>query len=149
MTPDQVCGPSAERDVSLSSGLRIAVGLRARGHDVTCLDPVEGVLTREKETRLAGVGRRIGARLSGERTEFGWCRKRWDGRKYQRRESGASGHDGLTPGVAFFDRSSATDCGRPRAHWPQWGQGGSGRLRKICCFSSSDIKAAPINHRFV
>ena len=51
-------GVSAERDVSLSSGLRIAVGLRARGHTVTCLDPAEGVLSRETEARLlvSGVG---------------------------------------------------------------------------------------------
>jgi D-alanine-D-alanine ligase len=51
-------GVSAERDVSLSSGLRIAAALRERGHAVTCLDPAEGVLTRESEQRLlaAGVG---------------------------------------------------------------------------------------------
>ncbi len=51
-------GVSAERDVSLSSGLRIAVGLRARGHVVTCLDPADGVLSRQTEDRLlaSGVG---------------------------------------------------------------------------------------------
>lgn len=51
-------GVSAERDVSLSSGLRIAVGLRERGHQVTCLDPAEGVLPRATEERLlaGGVG---------------------------------------------------------------------------------------------
>ncbi|MBL0171555.1 MAG: D-alanine--D-alanine ligase [Gemmatimonadaceae bacterium] len=51
-------GVSAERDVSLSSGLRIAVGLRERGHEVTCLDPAEGVLSRATESRLlaSGVG---------------------------------------------------------------------------------------------
>ncbi len=51
-------GVSAERDVSLSSGLRIAVALREKGHRVTCLDPAEGVLTRETEVALlaAGVG---------------------------------------------------------------------------------------------
>ncbi|MCC6243269.1 MAG: D-alanine--D-alanine ligase [Gemmatimonadaceae bacterium] len=51
-------GVSAERDVSLSSGLRIAVGLRERGHAVTCLDPATGVLTRETEAQLlaSGVG---------------------------------------------------------------------------------------------
>lgn len=51
-------GVSAERDVSLSSGLRIAVGLRDRGHTVTCLDPAEGVLSRATEARLlaSGVG---------------------------------------------------------------------------------------------
>ncbi|MDQ6612911.1 MAG: D-alanine--D-alanine ligase [Gemmatimonadota bacterium] len=53
-------GVSAERDVSLSSGLRIAIGLRERGHTVTCLDPAEGVLSRDKETELleGGVGTR-------------------------------------------------------------------------------------------
>ena len=51
-------GVSAERDVSLSSGLRIAVALREKRHRVTCLDPAEGVLTRETEVALlaAGVG---------------------------------------------------------------------------------------------
>lgn len=51
-------GVSAERDVSLSSGLRIAAALREKGHQVTCLDPAEGVLTRETEVQLlaAGVG---------------------------------------------------------------------------------------------
>ncbi len=51
-------GVSAEREVSLSSGLRIAVALRAKGHDVTCLDPAEGILSRDTEAALlaAGVG---------------------------------------------------------------------------------------------
>ena len=51
-------GASAERDVSLSSGLRVAAGLRERGHQVTCLDPAEGVMARETEARLlaSGVG---------------------------------------------------------------------------------------------
>ena len=51
-------GVSAERDVSLSSGLRIAVGLRERGHTVICLDPADGVLSRDTEARLlaSGVG---------------------------------------------------------------------------------------------
>ena len=51
-------GVSAERDVSLSSGLRIAIGLREKGHTVTCLDPAEGVLSRENEEALlaSGVG---------------------------------------------------------------------------------------------
>ena len=51
-------GVSAERQVSLSSGLRIAIALREHGHDVICLDPAEGVLTRETERTLlaAGVG---------------------------------------------------------------------------------------------
>lgn len=51
-------GVSSEREVSLSSGLRIAVGLRAKGHSVICLDPAEGVLSRETEAALlaSGVG---------------------------------------------------------------------------------------------
>ncbi len=55
-------GYSAERDVSLASGLRIAGALRARGHAVTCVDPaavaVAGVLARADEDALlaAGVG---------------------------------------------------------------------------------------------
>jgi D-alanine-D-alanine ligase len=35
-------GFSAERDVSLASGLRIAEALRTQGHTVTCVDPAEG-----------------------------------------------------------------------------------------------------------
>ena len=31
-------GTSAERDVSLASGLRVTEALRARGHDVTAID---------------------------------------------------------------------------------------------------------------
>jgi D-alanine-D-alanine ligase len=55
-------GYSAERDVSLASGLRIAQALRERGHTVTCVDPAaidaRGVLGRVEEERLlaAGVG---------------------------------------------------------------------------------------------
>lgn len=51
-------GVSAERDVSLSSGLRMAHALRRSGHDVTCFDPAFGVLSQETEQTLltAGVG---------------------------------------------------------------------------------------------
>jgi D-alanine-D-alanine ligase len=51
-------GVSAERDVSLSSGVRIAAALRSRGHTVTCVDPAHGVmsLAREDELRTGGVG---------------------------------------------------------------------------------------------
>ncbi len=38
-------GASAERDVSLASGLRIVAALRARGHLVTALDPATDVLS--------------------------------------------------------------------------------------------------------
>ena len=37
-------GTSAERDVSLASGLRVLVALRAKGHEVTAVDPASGVL---------------------------------------------------------------------------------------------------------
>lgn len=51
-------GVSSERDVSLSSGLRIAIALRERGHEVVCLDPAEGVLSEEQQAELlkSGVG---------------------------------------------------------------------------------------------
>ena len=49
-------GVSAERDVSLSSGLRIAAALREKGHEAGCVDPAEGVLTRETENRLLTAG---------------------------------------------------------------------------------------------
>ena len=37
-------GTSAERDVSLVSGVRIAAALRERGHTVLCVDPAMGAL---------------------------------------------------------------------------------------------------------
>lgn len=51
-------GVSAERDVSLSSGLRMAVGLREVGHEVQCFDPASGLLAADTERTLleSGVG---------------------------------------------------------------------------------------------
>ena len=51
-------GFSAERDVSLASGLRIAAALRSRGHAVTCVDPAAGELGEARERALIeeGVG---------------------------------------------------------------------------------------------
>ncbi len=53
-------GYSAERDVSLASGLRIAAALRGRGHQVTCVDPAavdaQGALSRDEEARLVASG---------------------------------------------------------------------------------------------
>ncbi|HUF26736.1 MAG TPA: D-alanine--D-alanine ligase [Gemmatimonadaceae bacterium] len=51
-------GTSAERDVSLVSGLRIAEALRSRGHVVVAVDPATGVITQgqEKAMLAAGVG---------------------------------------------------------------------------------------------
>jgi len=50
-------GTSAEREVSLASGLRIADALRSKGHEVVALDPAAGVIARDDERRmlLAGV----------------------------------------------------------------------------------------------
>ncbi len=45
-------GSSAERDVSLTSGTRIAAALRSRGHTVTCVDPTTGLLTRAAEQAI-------------------------------------------------------------------------------------------------
>ena len=47
-------GTSAERDVSLVSGVRIAAALRERGHTVLCVDPAMGALTREGEAEILG-----------------------------------------------------------------------------------------------
>ena len=51
-------GFSSERDVSMSSGLRIAAALRGRGHRVACVDPATGELSADDEARLlaSGVG---------------------------------------------------------------------------------------------
>jgi D-alanine-D-alanine ligase len=50
-------GASAERDVSLASGLRIAQALRARTHTVALVDPARGVVDEREEAgmRVAGV----------------------------------------------------------------------------------------------
>ena len=45
-------GTSAERNVSLASGIRIVEALRARGHTVTALDPASGVVTADEERKL-------------------------------------------------------------------------------------------------
>jgi len=52
-------GASAERNVSLASGLRIAAALRSRGHEVTVFDPSQGLITPDAERELSegGVGR--------------------------------------------------------------------------------------------
>lgn len=47
---------SAERDVSLSSGIRIAAALRERGHDVLCFDPAEGAISHAQEAALMAKG---------------------------------------------------------------------------------------------
>ena len=49
-------GTSAERDVSLASGLRVAEALRARGHDVVTLDTARGTLTAKDERQLLSKG---------------------------------------------------------------------------------------------
>jgi D-alanine-D-alanine ligase len=49
-------GTSAERDVSLASGLRIARALRELGHDVTSLDPARGVIDESEEIALESAG---------------------------------------------------------------------------------------------
>ena len=49
-------GTSAERDVSLASGLRIAQALRSKGHDVIALDTARGVIDAEEEQQLLRNG---------------------------------------------------------------------------------------------
>lgn len=46
-------GSSAERNVSLASGMRIVLALRSRGHDVIAFDPSNGLISPEEEQRLA------------------------------------------------------------------------------------------------
>ena len=45
-------GTSAERDVSLASGIRITEALRSRGYEVVAVDTVAGLLTADHEQRL-------------------------------------------------------------------------------------------------
>jgi D-alanine-D-alanine ligase len=49
-------GVSAERDVSLASGLRIAAALRSRGHDVVAMDTATGVLDQSTERAMLASG---------------------------------------------------------------------------------------------
>ena len=49
-------GTSAERDVSLASGLRIARALRELGHEVTSLDPARGVIDEGEERAMESAG---------------------------------------------------------------------------------------------
>ena len=49
-------GTSAERDVSIASSLRVAEGLRARGHEVVTLDTARGALTQKDEKALIAKG---------------------------------------------------------------------------------------------
>src|SRR5471030_2082463 len=45
-------GSSSERDVSLASGIRIALALREKGYRVQCVDPAVGPLTTDAEKAL-------------------------------------------------------------------------------------------------
>src|SRR5687767_10214335 len=49
-------GTSAERDVSLASGLRIAAALRERGHEVVALDTARGTLSSKDEKQMLAKG---------------------------------------------------------------------------------------------
>jgi D-alanine-D-alanine ligase len=49
-------GTSAERDVSIASGLRIAAALRSRGHEVISLDTAKGVIDSATEDALLSSG---------------------------------------------------------------------------------------------
>ena len=47
-------GTSAERDVSLASGVRVAEALRSRGHEVLSVDTAHGILSGPDEQSLLG-----------------------------------------------------------------------------------------------
>src|SRR6185436_15617916 len=49
-------GTSAERDVSLASGLRVAQALRERGHQVSAFDTAHGILSAGDEAALSAGG---------------------------------------------------------------------------------------------
>ena len=49
-------GTSAERDVSLASGVRISQALRSRGHEVISLDTARGVIDAAEEAAMLGGG---------------------------------------------------------------------------------------------
>jgi D-alanine-D-alanine ligase len=49
-------GTSAERDVSLASGLRVTAALRSRAHTVTAVDTARGALTEGEERAILASG---------------------------------------------------------------------------------------------
>jgi D-alanine-D-alanine ligase len=49
-------GTSAERDVSLASGLRIAQALRTKGHEVTSFDTARGAIDEAEEAEMLSSG---------------------------------------------------------------------------------------------
>ncbi len=49
-------GTSSERDVALSSGLRVAEALRSRGHLVTSIDTARGALSEAEEKAMLAAG---------------------------------------------------------------------------------------------
>ena len=52
-------GTSAERDVSLASGLRVSEALRSRGHEVSLVDPATGALDAAAERALRDSASRV------------------------------------------------------------------------------------------
>ena len=52
-------GTSAERDVSIASGLRIVQALRSRGHDVKAFDTARGVIKQADEAQVAAEGMKV------------------------------------------------------------------------------------------
>ncbi len=52
-------GTSAERDVSIASGLRIVQALRTRGHEVAAFDTARGVIPRDAEAAVAAEGMKV------------------------------------------------------------------------------------------
>ncbi|MFL5574981.1 MAG: D-alanine--D-alanine ligase [Gemmatimonadaceae bacterium] len=52
-------GTSAERDVSLASGLRVSEALRSRGHEVALVDPATGPLDAAAERALRETAGRV------------------------------------------------------------------------------------------
>jgi D-alanine-D-alanine ligase len=52
-------GTSAERDVSIVSGLRVIQALRERGHDVRAVDPASGLLSAADEDRMQREGVKV------------------------------------------------------------------------------------------
>ena len=49
-------GTSAERDVSLATGLRVAEALRSHDHEVVTLDTARGTLSTKDERQLLAKG---------------------------------------------------------------------------------------------
>lgn len=111
-------GFSAERDVSLASGLRMAEALRTKGHAVTCVDPASGPLTAAQEQALLAGG--VGTRPPS--------REQLQALASRERDPGAERAQGIDPAIATWPAVRGADVVVLALHG---GQGEDGSLQAL------------------